>query len=97
MFPKSSNSCGEKVDPVSPVREKFSNGVNTNYSRTCSFKRLLCYAHWQSLFIGLKNSAKPQCFCPQDIKNTEESSLKKTWNCKDMQIYRKKLLNNCFE
>jgi tetratricopeptide (TPR) repeat protein len=54
----------------------------------------LCYAPWQCLYVE-SSIIRPRCCCEESM--SEQNSLEKAWNCKGMQSYRKKIIDNKFD
>lgn len=59
-------------------------------------KLLLCHAPWRKLFIDSNGSVVPECLCNREnsIGNVLTDTIEEIWNNENMQIYRKKIMNN---
>ncbi len=59
-------------------------------------KLLLCHAPWRKLFIDSNGSVVPECLCNREnpIGNVLTDTIEGIWNNENMQIYRKKIMNN---
>jgi len=65
---------------------------NTNFNN-----KMLCHLPWIQLFIDYDGSIRPDCVCrpEESIGNVLENSLAEVWNNEKMQLYRKKIIDNC--
>lgn len=59
--------------------------------------KMLCHLPWIQLFIDYDGTIRPDCVCKpeENVGNVLENSLIEVWNNKKMQVYRKKIINNC--
>jgi MoaA/NifB/PqqE/SkfB family radical SAM enzyme/Tfp pilus assembly protein PilF len=57
-------------------------------------KKPLCFRPWKQLAMNVKGYFFPECLCAKPIGDVFHNTLEEIWNSEEMQMYRKKLLEN---
>jgi len=57
-------------------------------------KKPLCFRPWKQLAMNVKGYFFPECLCAKPIGDVLHNTLEEIWNSEEMQMYRKKLLEN---
>lgn len=87
--------CIENTLPT----EEYLDIINKNtFVKNFSFKEsnssLVCHIPYKKIFISPNGDVYPSCFCKNKIGNLNYNSLEEVWNSKQMQEYRKRIIEN---
>ncbi|MDD5021117.1 MAG: radical SAM protein [Endomicrobiaceae bacterium] len=86
----------EIANDLPPKHENITKEDIKNEVQNVAKNLLLCHAPWRKLFIDSNGTIVPECLCNREhpIGNISTDKIDEIWNNKNMQIYRKKIIDN---